>query len=357
MVNTADNGSTNRYFAASNSGRGFRSYFQELFFNDKITRRYIIKGGPGTGKSSFIRKVAALAEKNGKSVEYYYCSSDPDSLDGAVIDSSIAVLDGTSPHGYDTVLPGAVDEIINLGEFWNSAELSKHGQKIKVINSRKKKSYDRAYCYLSAALAISDALDLLTERCVNYNKLSGAARRMGERVPCGDGGMIIPAPISAIGMRGRVRFDTLERRASRIYVIEDAFGVGKKYLLALASELLLRGCRLRAAYGTVDTESIEALFVEGSGECFVIGNENDFVGYGDISVINMKRFLDPDRAAQIRKEYRAGEKCLNALISSAEVALTEAGKAHFELEEIYISNMNFDSLSRFSEKFLKKMII
>ena len=133
--------------------------------------------------------------------------------------------------------------------------------------------------------------------------------------------------------------------------------MGKKYLLALASELLLRGCRLRAAYGTVDTESIEALFVEGSGECFVIGDERDFIGYGDISVVNMKRFLDPDRAAQIRKEYRAGEKCLNALISSAEVALTEAGKAHFELEEIYISNMNFDSLSRFSEKFLKKMII
>ena len=104
-----------------------------MFFNDRITRRYRVKGGPGTGKSGFIRKVAALAEREGRSVEYYYCSSDPDSLDGAIIDSSTAIFDGTSPHSYDTVLPGAVDEIINLGDFWNSEELSKYRNKIKGV--------------------------------------------------------------------------------------------------------------------------------------------------------------------------------------------------------------------------------
>ena len=63
------------YFAAVNSGAGFISFFEEIFYAPQISRRYVIKGGPGTGKSSFLRRVAKSAESCGRSVKYYYCSS------------------------------------------------------------------------------------------------------------------------------------------------------------------------------------------------------------------------------------------------------------------------------------------
>ena len=69
-------------FAASNSARGFKSYYDQVFDRKKLERVYIIKGGPGTGKSSFMKRVALWAQKKGMDVEYYYCSSDTNSLDG-----------------------------------------------------------------------------------------------------------------------------------------------------------------------------------------------------------------------------------------------------------------------------------
>ena len=55
------------YFAAANTKDGFYSYFDDIFFNPSIKRRYIIKGGPGTGKSSFMKRVALWAQKKGYS--------------------------------------------------------------------------------------------------------------------------------------------------------------------------------------------------------------------------------------------------------------------------------------------------
>ena len=73
------------FFAAANTGDGFKSFFEKTFFSPTIERRYIIKGGPGTGKSSFLKRIALHAEDKGNDVEYYYCSSDTRSLDGIVL--------------------------------------------------------------------------------------------------------------------------------------------------------------------------------------------------------------------------------------------------------------------------------
>ena len=46
------------YFLGANSKNGFYSLYDELFAGEY--RLHIIKGGPGTGKSSFMRKIGAL---------------------------------------------------------------------------------------------------------------------------------------------------------------------------------------------------------------------------------------------------------------------------------------------------------
>ena len=166
------------YFAAMNGRGGFTSFFEEIFFCDSIKKRYIIKGGPGTGKSSFMKRAALRAETGGAAVEYYYCSSDTSSLDGIVIDSRIVLLDGTAPHCYDTALPGAIDEIVNLGEFWRSAELERRGAEIAELSGRKKRAYASAYGFLRGAGETFDARMAAILPCVNSEKLRAAAGRL-----------------------------------------------------------------------------------------------------------------------------------------------------------------------------------
>ena len=109
-------------FAASNSCEGFRNYYNEIFTDTSVDRLYVIKGGPGTGKSHFMRVVARRARERGYTVTEYLCSSDPASLDGLLLSkagcATLGLLDGTPPHVREPAVPGARDEIVNLGAFW-----------------------------------------------------------------------------------------------------------------------------------------------------------------------------------------------------------------------------------------------
>jgi Mrp family chromosome partitioning ATPase len=51
-----------KFFAAANTEMGFRSLFDEIFAPEKFRRIYILKGGPGTGKSTLMRNLGAVAE-------------------------------------------------------------------------------------------------------------------------------------------------------------------------------------------------------------------------------------------------------------------------------------------------------
>ena len=104
-------------FPGSNTSKGFYSFYRYILTQDNANRILCLKGGPGTGKSSLMKKVGKYFFAKGYNIEYHHCSSDSNSLDGIVVkELNVAILDGTSPHIVDPITPGAVDEIINLGD-------------------------------------------------------------------------------------------------------------------------------------------------------------------------------------------------------------------------------------------------
>ena len=62
-----------------------------------------IVGRPNVGKSTLLKKIAALSEKNGFTTDRIHCSSSPTSLDGVIIgEKRIAVIDGGRIVACDT---------------------------------------------------------------------------------------------------------------------------------------------------------------------------------------------------------------------------------------------------------------
>lgn len=93
------------YFLGGNTANGFFSYYDFLIRQEDAAKIYCIKGGPGTGKSSLMKSIAAAAQQKGLDIDRIHCSSDPDSLDGLVIPARrLAFVDGTSPHADVPVL-------------------------------------------------------------------------------------------------------------------------------------------------------------------------------------------------------------------------------------------------------------
>ena len=92
-----------KYFLGANCGSGFYSLYGQLIDLETARRVYILKGGPGCGKSTLMKMVGKTLEEAGARAEYILCSGDPDSLDGVVFpELGAALVDGTAPHGRET---------------------------------------------------------------------------------------------------------------------------------------------------------------------------------------------------------------------------------------------------------------
>ena len=347
-----DQRSAKRYFAAANTHEGFISFFNDIFFGKKIEKRYIIKGGPGTGKSSFLRRIALDAHKHNRDVEYYYCSSDTDSLDGIVIDGSIALFDGTYPHSYDTVLPGAVDEIINLGDFWDVESLQKNKSEIHRLSIQKSNAYAYAYGYLRAAGELERTIESVIEPCVKTEKMRSAVTRMISKLGIrGNKGERQLRQTSALGIKGHVRFNTLEINAKQKFYVEDYYGTASRFLEEFANMAIAAGARVDISLDVPFTKRISELYLPDTDYYFRATDKCQ----EDALIINMKRFIDTDALADVRFSYRTAKQAKDKITDLASQSLVNAGEIHSKIEGFYVSSMDFSRLKAFCTQFSQKL--
>ena len=341
------------HFAALNSGKGFISYYNKVFGAPEIKRRYIIKGGPGTGKSSLMRKIAESAEREGKSVEYIQCSSDPSSLDGIIIDGKIAVLDGTAPHVYEPETVGARDEIINLGQFWDSDRLYKSYNEIAALSALKSGAYTKAYKFLSAAMNVEQINREMACGCLLRNKMRSTVSRIMRTVKDGYGFSVKYRFINAIGMSGSVRLDSYEKNAKEVYAVYDFYGLGGELLREVVDMAADKKLEITVSYSPLIPDLPDAVMLNETKTVFIVTNGDYEDGWHKI---NMKRFADAEGINRIRGEYRSNSRIKDALALSAEERLSDAGRYHFELEKIYSACMDFDEMNSYTEKLCNKIV-
>lgn len=145
------------YFLGANSRRGFVSLYQD-FPPATDAFLHILKSGPGTGKSSFLRRIGKEAEARGLDIHYVLCSGDPDSLDGIYIpDLKQAWVDGTAPHVIEPRIFGADTDYVNLGAFFRKSFDPHEIERLQKLNAAYKGKYGSAYRLLEKYAANTDA--------------------------------------------------------------------------------------------------------------------------------------------------------------------------------------------------------
>lgn len=347
----------NAYFAASNSTAGFISYYEEVFRASRIGHIWAIKGGPGTGKSRFLRDVSDFALLHGWECEYIYCSSDPDSLDAVILtkegSESLALLDATAPHVFEPICPGAREDIINLGQFWNSEALSRFRTEIEQLNREKGDAYRRAYRYLSGFGDMRANRDLLVAPYIKRAKIAAQAQKVLKDLPDGENYSAEPALIHSVGMRGEIGFDTYFRNAKEIYVITDCYGAAEYLMRELGKRANEKRLSIRISHDPVEADKIDGLFFCQSGIAFVVCPEEE-CDYPH-RLISMRRFVDTASMKHIRQELRCINRISRALRGEALDALEKVREVHFRLEDIYSSAMDFEAKEAFTKDFCQRL--
>ena len=210
------------FLAGGNTAQGFYSCFDFILPKERQKRMYYIKGGPGVGKSTLMKRFAKAAEEQGLEVEYFHCSSDPDSLDGVSLPAlGVGMMDGTAPHIYDPVIPGARDTLISLGDFLDEKALLPYVREIEKVQKQISAKFARCYRYLAASEQVQKAAPLAVENAAKARRL---AEEWTAHMPLRGGtGTVRRLFASAFTPKGQVAvtdFAPLERRIT----VECPFG-------------------------------------------------------------------------------------------------------------------------------------
>ncbi len=326
------------YFIGANTAKGFLSYADEIFGG--LERLYLIKGGPGTGKSTVMKWVAEAAETKGLSVERYRCSSDSDSLDGVVLPGlSVGIADATAPHVIEPRYPGLREELVDLGAYWDREALAARRKEILTLIDGKAALYAAVYKYLGVLPTLRGERNRILGACLDGDKLDRAAGRLVRRLGTGGGFRLLSRQISALGMNGRTVLESYEEEATERWQIADSRGL-RGFLL----QSLLREAE-KASLGVWVSRDVtlepEALFLPEKGIAVTDG--------GDAAeahrILNTERFLRREVLAEQRGRLRFLRKLEGEIVSRVTDLFGEIRERHMTLEGLYGEAMHFDGVA------------
>lgn len=330
------------FLAGANTASGFHSFYPDIFDEQKLTRLYMIKGGPGSGKSTLMRRFIRKSKEAGLTTEAYLCGSDPHSLDAAIVrgeKGAVAMIDATSPHAYDARYPGTAAQIFDCGAFWDSSALRSHRATITALADAKSAAFVRAYRYITALATVRHDLRRLAEAALDLPKLTAACSRFASSLGAGDGKTYPLRCANAFSMRGEGRLDVFPDFST--VTVTDSVCSAPAFLAVLRQELAAADIGVMALVDSVENDVLTGLVIPSKKLRIVCGDTTD---KSAVRNFNMTRFLRRDVLAENRNKRDFSKKCAVTLTEGAAQAFAEAGICHFALEDIYIAAMDFEAL-------------
>lgn len=227
-----------RYFLGANSPEGFYGYFQQAY--SAGWRVWLLKGGPGTGKSTLMRQI--VQEVPGE-WEHIHCSSDPKSLDAVICTArKIMIVDATAPHSMEARRPGCVERLIDLGGAFDTVRLRRDIAEIDALFIENAAHHERAVHYLAAAAQVQRARITQAAAVLNTEEVTRLAQRcaaaQAERQETGEQRR---RGLSAVTPDGIVFFkETIHATAEKVVLLNDDWGAAAPVFLSALQDQFVR---------------------------------------------------------------------------------------------------------------------
>lgn len=364
-------GSIRRIFPGGNTSLGFRSFYDYIIPAEEASRIFIFKGGPGTGKSTLMEKVAEEMLSRGYDVEFLQCSSDDNSIDGIMIPAiKIAMIDGTSPHIVDPKVPGAVDEIINLGQYWDEEKIVSVKDEILKCTKKSARMYKTAYSMLSEAkIACSEWKSYVNEsmNIGQYNKIvKNLVDEIFKKAPENYTKPVrhrhlFASAITPGGVKNYI--ETLLKPGMNVYFLQGSPGSGVKKAVGIIAENALNiGLYAEEFHCPFEPELLDMVILPNINTAvlnasapfhFNTSKANNVVIKG---IINFDTCINREILNEYEIEINDAKERYYSLIDKAVEHIRRAKAMHDEIEKYYTSAMNFDKLHKKSEEILQRIL-
>ncbi len=346
-----------QFFMGSNTKRGFFHLFEELRDPGSGNRMYILKGGPGSGKSSLMKRLGNALMEEGHQIEYISCASDPDSLDAFLdYDSKISVVDGTAPHTLDPKYPGAYDVIINLGDAWDPKSLTRNKSRIIELCDNISGCHSMATSCIMAAAKLLETNRNIASAYINSPAVQSVFHELSKELRLTKKGKELKRLLSAVSVGKTVFFEnTLTTLCPRLYVISEEWGAASSNLLEQLHKLALtEQLEVITCYCSIENpDKIDHLIFPSIGVGITTANSFYSVKTDGITPIN--DLMKPVSSYDI--DVLTGHQgSAHSLIETAGSHIERAKQLHDELEAIYIAAMDFSKVDALYPKLLMSIL-
>lgn len=339
-------------FAGVNAPGGFFSRFDHIMEESADGRKIFIKGGPGMGKSTLMKKVVRRAADEGLECEVFHCSSDPASIDGVHVPAlKTAILDATAPHNCDPVYPCIGGEIFDVSVHIQKEKFRPDPEEVVFQTKRKKRAFAKGYRYLSAALPLLRQTDSEYMENTDVRGIYEAAERLAERVfgtaSCDgkkDGRELF---VSAITPEGFVNYGDTVFGDTYCVAVKGSYGTAM-FVRRFAEIARIRGfspiifhCPMRP------DEKAEHVYIPQFR--FSLTTYDYYTHAATGEMIDLDEYVDYAPGM--------GESCSYAgtLMQRAIDAFGEAKTAHGFLEKFYVDAMDFEALEQRGETLIQSI--
>jgi len=258
------------YYAGGNTAKGFYSLFESNL--QDLEHLYILKGGPGTGKSTLMKWIGLYWEKEGYDIEYIHCASDNESIDGVIIrELSVGIVDGTPPHVIEPTAPGVTGHYVQLNDALDIEKLRL--QKIQILSlvHEISQSYEKAFASFAQGLTEHDELEKFYIDSLKKDKANELTNKLIDKfyqdVNLNKKSVVRHRFLGAATPNGPVDFiQNLTEDLEKRYFIKGRPGSGKSTMLKkLAKAAEDRGLDVEIYHCGFDPNSLDMVIVREMG--------------------------------------------------------------------------------------------
>ncbi len=245
--------------------------------------------------------------------------------------------------------PGAVDEILNLGEYWDEKEMITNKDIIMKCNKEVKTNFLSAYHYLASAkemqsdieTTVSSSIDKLKFNNMLTELKSKYIDHLDKKDKVGKERHLFDSAITPGGLWDYI--DTIIPKKYSCSFVKGELGSGQTELLRfLADEYLFKGYDVELYHQPLNPDRLQTLIIDEIEVAFTVNQRMERKSEVTIDLDqNINKELLSCREDEIEKD----KENMSLLFEEAVNRINKAKKVHDEMEKYYIPYMNFNDIT------------
>lgn len=340
-----NNRGTTRYvFASSYTNQGFYTFIPELV--NSLGKVYILKGAPGSGKSTFIRLLGELMSQQGYDVEFWVSSIDPVTPDGVYIPQlDAAVINGSLPRPIEPKYPGVRDIIINLDEYWDRSMVQEKYEVIIEQLDRIDKCQQQTISLLKEAGWAKEEISRANGAHLNMEKIEQLSKDLS-------GEIMDKRPgekhyfVGVITHEGLVNYiDELSADCKKRYIFRGPAGTGKSTVInELISQARQRGYSLEYYHCGLEVDYLIMVVIRNLQVALIEASHVEIIIRQGDTVVDMTRYLEDYDSDRMAINSSAAYRRYETLLLEAQQELENISQSTREVKKVYTAAMDFERL-------------